>query len=303
MQSFRILTELLRPQIYSKLFEAERRGDYKGKTIQVIPHVTDMIQDWILRTSSQPVSSYVTKDKKSPDICLIEVGGTVGDIESLVYLEALRQFHFRVCSFYYYFGMFQLLFSWQYLLMQVGPENICFVHLSLVPLIGADEEQKTKPTQHSVKELRSVGINPTVILCRSKTPLHESTKRKIAGFCQVLPHHVLSVHDVSNIYHIPLLLEAQGASKIILEHFKLPHAVPDLSSWAAVADVVDTLTEEVYIALVGKYVGMQDSYLSVINALQHAAYAARKKLVLDWIDASALEPKSKEADAEAYEMR
>lgn len=265
--------------VYSKVIEAERRGDYKGKTVQVIPHVTDVIQDWIIRASAQPVSSYVTKDKCKPDICLIEVGGTVGDIESLVFLEALRQFQFRV-----------------------GQENICFIHLSLVPLVGSDEEQKTKPTQHTVKELRSVGLNPNVILCRSKSPLHQSTKNKIANFCQVPPHHVLSVHDVSNIYHVPLLLEMQGASKIILEHFKLPHKVPDLSSWSALADVVDTVDEEVCIALVGKYVGMQDSYLSAINALQHAAYAARKKLVLEWIDASALEPSGKEIDEEAYEL-
>ena len=170
-------------KIYSKVIEAERRGDYLGKTVQVIPHITDEIQDWIERVAHIPADG---KDS-IPDACIIELGGTVGDIESSPYIEALRQFQFRV-----------------------GRENVTFVHVSLVPVMGPVGEQKTKPTQHSVKELRGLGITPDILVCRSTKPMTAETKEKLAAFCHVSPDAVMSTHDVPNIYHVPLMLEKQG---------------------------------------------------------------------------------------------
>jgi CTP synthase len=206
----------------------------------------------------------------------------VGDIESHVFLEALRQFAARV-----------------------GYSNIMFVHVSLVPVLGSVGEQKTKPTQHSVKELRSVGINPDVIICRSTKPLEGSTKDKLALFCQVPSSHMLTVADVSNIYHVPLMLAAQGAAEIIARRLKLDLAEPGggsttLTRWREIAAVVDEMKDEVRIALVGKYNGLQDSYLSVIKSLQHAAITACKRLTIDWIDAASLEPGSERDDAAVY---
>lgn len=263
-------------KVYSQVINAERRGDYLGKTVQVIPHVTDAIQDWLDRVSHQIVDA--TDPEGVPDVCLVEVGGTVGDIESLVFLEALRQFSARV-----------------------GADNFCLIHVSLVPVLGSVGEQKTKPTQHSVKELRSVGLNPDFLICRSAAALSKSTCEKLALFCQVPPDHVLTVHDVSNIYHVPLLLHAQGAADMIARKLKLElPQPPSLALWREIAESVDTFTSEVRIALVGKYTGLQDSYLSVIKSLQHAAIAAKRRLVVDWIDASALEPATNISDADAY---
>ena len=262
------------------MINAERRGDYLGKTVQVIPHVTDAIQDWIDRVSHQIVDAQgsVAEGSPPPDVCLIEVGGTVGDIESLVFLEALRQFQFRV-----------------------GPDNFCLVHVSLVPVLGSVGEQKTKPTQHTVKELRSVGLNPDIILCRSAAPLSASTREKLALFCQVPSAAVLTVHDVPNIYHVPLLLEAQGVVGIIARclRLQLPH-LPALGPWRTLAASIDNATTEVRIALVGKYTGLQDSYLSVIKALQHASIAVGRRLLVDWVDATALEAAAEKSDPEAF---
>jgi CTP synthase len=253
-------------QVYSQVIQCERRGDYLGKTVQVIPHVTDAIQEWIERVAHISVDGAAGP----PDICLIEVGGTVGDIESLVFLEALRQFRSRV-----------------------GADNIFFFHVSLVPVLGAVGEQKTKPTQHSVKELRSVGISPDAIICRSSLPLESSTRRKLGLFCQVPVANVLAVHDVSNIYHVPLLLHEQQADGIIMKHLRLTPKVlqPALEDWRQLAATVDSLASApaVRIALVGKYTGLSDSYLSVIKSLKHAAIAAKQRLVIEWIDAAALE--------------
>ena len=173
---------------YQQVIQRERRGDYLGKTVQVVPHVTNAIQDWIERVAFEPVDG----EAGPADVCLVEVGGTVGDIESMIFLEALRQFQFRV-----------------------GRENCCFLHVSLVPVLGSVGEQKTKPTQHSVRELRSVGITPDLIVCRSGHKLKRSTQDKISLFCHVPPSHVLSVHDVTNIYHVALILCEQGLHQII----------------------------------------------------------------------------------------
>ena len=244
-------------KIYSKVIEAERRGDYLGKTVQVIPHVTDAVQDWI-----EEVANYSTEDESPADACIIELGGTVGDIESAPYIEALRQFQFRV-----------------------GRENITFVHVSLVPVMGPVGEQKTKPTQHTVKEMMGLGITPDVLVCRSEYPLTEETKNKLSQFCHVPVGNVYSTHDVPNIYHVPLMLEQQGMCKTLgikcsdSESFK---------RWEKMAYDLDKMDEEVRIAMVGKYTGLSDSYLSVSKSLQHAAMAVNKKLVIDWIEATNL---------------
>jgi CTP synthase len=246
-------------KIYAKVIEAERRGDYLGKTVQVIPHITDAVQDWIEDVASRPADG----SEASPDACIIELGGTVGDIESAPYVEALRQFQFRV-----------------------GRENVTFVHVSLVPVMGPVGEQKTKPTQHTVKELRGLGITPDILVCRSSAPLNEETREKLAQFCHVKPEAVMSTHDVPNIYHVPLMLQEQGLCDILgLDCTKTNL----LQEWKKMAFHLDTLKEEVHIAMVGKYTDLSDAYLSVIKSLQHAAMAVDRKLVIDWIEASHLE--------------
>ena len=246
-------------KIYAKVIEAERRGDYLGKTVQVIPHITDAVQDWIEDVARRPADG----SDESPDACIIELGGTVGDIESAPYVEALRQFQFRV-----------------------GRENVTFVHVSLVPVMGPVGEQKTKPTQHTVKELRGLGITPDILVCRSSAPLNEETREKLAQFCHVKPEAVMSTHDVPNIYHVPLMLQEQGLCDILgVDCTKTTL----LQEWKKMAFHLDTLKEEVHIAMVGKYTDLSDAYLSVIKSLQHAAMAVDRKLVIDWIEASHLE--------------
>ena len=246
-------------KIYAKVIEAERRGDYLGKTVQVIPHITDAVQDWIEDVAARPADG----SDETPDACIIELGGTVGDIESSPYVEALRQFQFRV-----------------------GRENVTFVHVSLVPVMGPVGEQKTKPTQHTVKELRGLGITPDILVCRSSAPLNEETRNKLAAFCHVKPEAVMSTHDVPNIYHVPLMLQEQGLCDILGVDCS---ATGMLDEWKSMAYHLDTLTEEVHIAMVGKYTDLSDAYLSVIKSLQHAAMAVDRKLVIDWIEASHLE--------------
>ena len=216
---------------------------------------------------------------KTPDACVIELGGTVGDIESAPFIEALRQFQFRV-----------------------GKENICFVHVSLVPVMGPVGEQKTKPTQHTVKELRGLGIIPDILVCRSENPLDYETREKLAAFCHVSPEAVVSAHDVSNIYRIPILLDEQGVSKVLSKEigFDLPDSRPLLEDWIKMAETVDNLDEVVKIAMVGKYTGLSDSYLSVIKALQHSSFEVNRKLQINWIEAENLDEKVKRDDAEKY---
>ena len=222
-------------KVYQSVIERERRGDYLGKTVQVIPHITNEIQEWIERVANTPSDG----TNNTPDACVIELGGTVGDIESAPFIEALRQFQFRV-----------------------GEENICFVHVSLVPVMGPVGEQKTKPTQHTVKELRGLGIIPDILVCRSENPLDEETRVKLAAFCHVSPDAVVSAHDVSNIYRIPILLEEQGVSDVLSKEigFDLPKTRPLLDDWIRMAETVDNLEEVVKIAMVGKYTGLSDSY-------------------------------------------
>jgi len=265
-------------KVYANVIEKERRGDYLGKTVQVVPHITNEIQDWIERVA------HVSADGsgETPDACVIELGGTVGDIESAPFVEALRQFQFRV-----------------------GQENVCFVHVSLVPVMGPVGEQKTKPTQHTVKELRGLGIIPDILVCRSEKPLEEETRAKLAAFCHVGTDAVVSAHDVSNLYQIPISLYEQSVLNKVSNHlgFEVPDSLPMLDDWKHMADKVDRLEEQVNIAMVGKYTGLSDSYLSVIKALQHSAFAVDRKLVIDWIESTDLDPHNvTEKHDEAWEL-
>jgi CTP synthase len=234
-------------KMYRNVIAKERRGDFLGKTVQVVPHITNEIQDTLERVAHIPTSTDASGEPAVADICLIEVGGTVGDIESSVFLEALRQFQFRV-----------------------GHDNFCLTFVSLVPLLGgADCEQKTKPTQHGVRELRGLGLTPQVIFCRCSQPLLPATKNKISDFCHVPSEQVLSVHDVNNVYHVPLLLQQQNLHMILAKELQLPpNDHPDMRSWSTMAHDLDSFTVPVSIALIGKYTGLQDSYLSVIKALK-----------------------------------
>ena len=262
-------------KVYQAVIDRERKGDYLGKTVQVIPHITNEIQEWIERVANKSSDG----SSKTPDACVIELGGTVGDIESAPFIEALRQFQFRV-----------------------GKENICFVHVSLVPVMGPVGEQKTKPTQHTVKELRGLGIIPDILVCRSENPLDYETREKLAAFCHVSPEAVVSAHDVSNIYRIPILLDEQGVSEVLSKEigFELPDSRPLLEDWIKMAETVDNLDEVVKIAMVGKYTGLSDSYLSVIKALQHSSFEVNRKLQINWIEAENLDEKVKQDDAEKY---
>lgn len=248
-------------KIYRQVILKERRGDYLGKTVQVVPHITNEIQDWLERVAKIPVDG----SNEPADVCLVEVGGTVGDIESSVFLEALRQFQFRV-----------------------GMENFCLSFVSLVPILS--EEQKTKPTQHGVKDLRSLGLSPSIIFCRSSQELLKPTQVKISNFCHVPPDCVLSVHNVDNIYQVPLLLQQQGLHDILFKALHLKDTTaPDLGDWKQMACELESFDKEVKIALIGKYTGLQDSYLSVIKALKHAAIACKHALEIVWVEATCLE--------------
>ena len=255
-------------KIYQHVVEKERRGDYLGKTVQVVPHITDAIQDWLDRVAHIPVDDIA---EGRPDVCIVELGGTVGDIESMPFVEALRQFQFRV-----------------------GSENFCLVHVSLVPVLGVVGEQKTKPTQHSVQTLRSLGLMPHLLACRSTDALQTSTKEKLALFCQVPPSHIINVHDVSNIWHVPLVLLKQGAIQSFNNVLKLDMSestvTRELTQWRLRAEKWDQMTKKVTIVMVGKYTGLSDAYLSVIKALQHACIACSVKLDLVWLEAAHLEP-------------
>jgi len=265
-------------KVYQHVLEKERKGDYLGKTVQVVPHITDAIQDWIERVAHIPVDG----QDGVPDVCVIELGGTVGDIESMPFVEALRQFQFRV-----------------------GDANFLSVHVSLVPILGVVGEQKTKPTQHSVAVLRSLGINPRMIACRCSEPLDQSVRSKLSLFCQVPEASVLTMHDVSNIWRVPLIMADQEVHKTLMKHLGLPQSQADrldLAHWrSTLADRWDSLKDEVKIAMVGKYTGLSDAYLSVIKALQHACMSANNKLEIVWIEADHLEESTKADNQAGYD--
>jgi CTP synthase len=242
-------------RIYSEVIAKERRGDYLGATVQVIPHITDAIKFAIVR------------DTDDLDFCLIEIGGTVGDIESLPFLEAIRQ-----------------------LGNELGPEQTLFVHLTLVPFIPSAGELKTKPTQHSVKELLNVGIQPQMLLCRCDRPIPENERRKIASFCNVRPSAVIAALDADTIYAVPIAYHDEGMDREALRHFGLPFdEEPDLSRWRRIVNVVRAPEGEVRIAVVGKYTNLLDSYKSLAEALAHGGIANRVRVRLDWVDSQIFE--------------
>jgi CTP synthase len=241
--------------IYSAVLAAERRGDYLGKTVQVIPHITDEIKRRITRLAADEV-----------DVVITEIGGTVGDIEILPFLEAIRQFR-----------------------LDVGRENVCYLHVTLVPFIGPSGEQKTKPTQHSVTELRARGIQPDAIVCRSDRPLSDGLKRKISNLCDVPIDAVVNAADARNIYEIPLVLHAEGLDRVVCAHLGLPEVTPDLRAWETLVDRVDAANKPVRIGLIGKYVSLLDAYLSVVEALKHGGFHHGARVEVDWIQAEEVE--------------
>ena len=242
-------------RIYSEVIARERRGDYLGATVQVIPHITDAIK------------FAITRETDDLDFCLIEIGGTVGDIESLPFLEAIRQ-----------------------LGNEMGPEGTMFVHLTLVPFIPSAGELKTKPTQHSVKELLNVGIQPQMLLCRCDRPIPENERRKIGSFCNVRQSAVIAALDADTIYAVPIAYHNEGMDREVLRHFGLPFEVaPDLSRWQRIVDVVRAPEGTVRIAVVGKYTNLLDSYKSLAEALTHGGIANQVKVQLDWVDSQVFE--------------
>lgn len=267
-------------KIYQDVINKERRGEFLGKTVQVIPHITDAIQEWVERVSLQPVTN-----GNEPEICIIELGGTIGDIEGMPFVEAFRQFQFRVKK-----------------------ENFCCVHVSLVPQPRSTGEHKTKPTQASVRELRGLGLSPDLIMCRSEMPINESVKNKISNFCHVPPEQVICLHDVKSVYHVPVFLEEQGLVEFFNDRLNLSMRRPDVSEesrrrskeWRNIAKKLNNVVKEVHIALVGKYTGLEDAYASVTKALQHSSLYCSLNLKLKFIASSDLELEVLETDAIRY---
>jgi CTP synthase len=244
-------------KIYQSVIQKERRGDYLGRTVQVIPHITNEIKDAIRAVSD------------NVDVVLVEIGGTVGDIESLPFLEAIRQFR-----------------------QDVGRDNSLYVHLTLVPFIGAAGELKTKPTQHSVRDLRSIGIQPDILLCRTDRFLDSDIKRKIALFCDVDEEAVITAKDVSTIYEVPAVLAAEGLDKIVLKYLHLPQTERRMQAWEDLVNRIKNPVDDITIHVVGKYVGYEDSYKSLNEALYHGGFQQRVKVAIKWIEAEALEEPS-----------
>ncbi len=245
-------------QVYGTVIARERRGDFLGATVQVIPHVTNEIKQRFLRVA----------ELDQADVVIAEIGGTVGDIESLPYLEAIRQMR-----------------------TDVGRDNVMYVHVTLVPFIEAAGEQKTKPTQHSVKELRSIGIQPDVIVARSERPLSREMRDKIALFCDIDPEAVIQNVDAGSIYEVPLILEREGLAEIVVRRLRVEDRVspPRLDQWVEIVDRIRNPRHEVTIALVGKYVALHDAYLSVSEALTHAGIASATRVKILWVDSEDLE--------------
>jgi CTP synthase len=249
-------------QVYLSLIGKERRGDFLGGTIQTVPHVTKEIKDRIIGLAEEaPV-----------DVVVVEVGGTVGDIEGLPFLEAIRQIR-----------------------NDIGRDNVFYVHLTLLPYIEAARELKTKPTQHSVKELRAIGIQPDAIICRSDLPVSDAIRDKISLFCDVPRSGVIPLQTVNNVYEVPLILEEAGLGEIVLDALGLPGYTKDMADWSAMVGRMRDLTETVPIALVGKYVEYQDSYISVKEALRHAGMALGRDIEIQWIHSEDVERLGAEA--------
>jgi CTP synthase len=241
-------------QIYESVIRKERRGDYLGGTVQVIPHITDEIKSWIAAGAGDA------------EVCVVEVGGTVGDIESLPFLEAIRQMG-----------------------IQLGRDNVCYIHLTLVPYIPTAGEMKTKPTQHSVKELREIGIQPDIVLCRADRPIPEGDRRKIALFTNVAPDAVIPALDTDSIYKIPAALSSEGLDSIVCRKLGISPPPADLSTWRSLVDALEHPEHGVHIAMVGKYVDLTESYKSLSEALTHAGMHTKSKVHIHYVDSEAIE--------------
>lgn len=241
--------------VYGAVIEKERRGEYLGQTVQVIPHITDEIKDRIRSLA----------DDYDADVAIIEIGGTVGDIEGQPFLEAARQFK-----------------------IDEGAENVMYIHVTLVPYVGPRNEMKTKPTQHSVRELRSIGIQPDMLVCRSKLPLTMEMKRKIALFCETPLEAVIEGIDTEYVYELPLTFESQGVGKLVVDRLHLSDHEPELSDWREMVRAIREPQCSCRIALVGKYVQLQDAYISVAEALKHGGYAHRCRVEIKWVDSEQL---------------
>lgn len=275
-------------KIYRDVIDKERRGDYLGKTVQVVPHITNCIQDWIQRVAKLPVQgtdpAAGDNSPKTPQVCIIELGGTIGDIEGMPFVEAFRQFQFRV-----------------------GQKNFLNVHVSLVPQPRSTGEQKTKPTQMSVKELRGLGLSPDIIVCRSEQVISAEVKTKISHFCHVPPEQVICIHDQTSIYRVPPELEDQNLVEYFLKRLGFVQddslEIPRrglMTKWRDLADRYDNVHKEVTIALVGKYTKLEDAYASVIKALKHSALASNHKLKLRMIAAADLEPETENTNPVSF---
>ncbi|HTR58774.1 MAG TPA: CTP synthase [Casimicrobiaceae bacterium] len=241
-------------QIYESVIRKERRGDYLGGTVQVIPHITDEIKSWIMSGAGDA------------EVAVVEVGGTVGDIESLPFLEAIRQMG-----------------------ITLGRDNVCYIHLTLVPFIATAGEMKTKPTQHSVKELREIGIQPDIVMCRADRPLPDGDRKKIALFTNVTPEAVIPALDTDSIYKIPVALHAEGLDEIVCRKLDLSPKPADLSIWHRLIDALVHPEHEVKIAMVGKYVDLTESYKSLSEALVHAGIHTRSKVQIHYVDSEAID--------------
>src|SRR5687767_8501159 len=242
--------------IYQSIIAKERRGDFLGDTVQVIPHVTNAIKERIQTLA----------EDSGADVLITEIGGTVGDIESLPFLEAIRQ-----------------------LKTELGRDDACYIHVTLVPYMAPAEELKTKPTQHSVRELRSIGIHPDVIVCRSDRPLAPGLKRKISLLCDVHMDAIVSAVDSNNIYEIPLVLHNENLDGFVVDHLRLEAGDPDLSHWTSLVRTIEAARRTARIAVVGKYVTLPDAYLSVVESLKHAGFANGAQVEIEWIAADDVE--------------
>lgn len=255
-------------KIYNSVLKRERKGDYLGETVQVIPHITNEIQRRVFKA----------EEESKADVIITEIGGTVGDIESLPFIETLRQ-----------------------LRSKLGKENVCFIHTTLVPYLKASNELKTKPTQHSVKELRSYGVQPDFIVLRSEKDLDDALKEKIASFCDVSRENVITAPDVKNIYELPLVLKRQNFDLLVLKQLKIEAETQDLKEWEDLVKVTNNLKGTYNIALVGKYVENHDAYISVSEALKAAGYAFRKHIDIEYIDSETLKENNVEEKLVNYD--
>ncbi|WP_047150750.1 CTP synthase [Aneurinibacillus tyrosinisolvens] len=249
-------------KIYSSVITKERRGDYLGGTVQVIPHITNEIKERVFRAGREA----------NVDVVITEIGGTVGDIESLPFLEAIRQIK-----------------------SDVGRENVMYIHCTLVPYLSAAGEVKTKPTQHSVKELRSLGIQPNVIVCRTEKPISQDMKDKIALFCDIDPKAVIECADADTLYEVPLMLKDQGLDDYVCNHLNLTCPEADMAEWKELLHKVKNLSGMTTIAIVGKYVALHDAYISVAEALYHAGYENDSDVTIKWVDAEEVDAGNVEA--------